>query len=79
MSVCSLQGQYKGSKCSAGSSISSHINICLNLKLTFSIVVVCHIDIDSNDKETKTTSKSANHQSTAEHLNNTETCSSENC
>ena len=40
---------------------------------------MCHIDVDSNDNETKTTSKSANHQSTAEHLNNTETCSSENC
>ena len=37
-----------------------------------------HLTNKNNNEETKTTSKSANHQSTAEHLNNTETCSSDN-
>ena len=37
-----------------------------------------HLTNNNNNEETKTTSKSANHQSTAEHLNNTETCSSDN-
>ena len=37
-----------------------------------------HLTNNSNNEETKATSKSANHQSTAEHLNNTETCSSDN-
>ena len=37
-----------------------------------------HLTNNSNNEETKATSKSANHQSTAEHLNSTETCSSDN-
>ena len=37
--------QYKGSKCWAGSSISSRISRSINLKLTFSTVFVCHIDV----------------------------------
>ena len=40
-----LRDQYKGSKYSAGSSISSRISRYINLKLTFSIVFVCHIDV----------------------------------
>ena len=37
--------QYKGSKCLAGSSISSRISRFINLKLTLSTVLVCHIDV----------------------------------
>ena len=37
-----------------------------------------HLANNSNNKETKATTKSANHQSTAEHLNNTDTCGSDN-
>ena len=37
--------QYKGSKCWAGSIISSRISRYINLKLIFSIVFVCHTDV----------------------------------
>ena len=40
-----LRDQYKGSNCWAGSSISSRISRYINLKLTFSIAFVCHIDV----------------------------------
>ena len=40
-----LRDQYKGSNCLAGSSISSRISRYTHLKLTFSIGIVCHIDV----------------------------------
>ena len=40
-----LGNQYQGSKFWAGSSISSHITWYINLKVIFSIVFVCHIDV----------------------------------
>ena len=40
-----LRGRYKGSKCRAGSSISSRIIWYINLKLIFSTVLVCHNDV----------------------------------
>ena len=40
-----FRARYKGSKCCAGSSISSRISRYINSKLTCSIVFVCHNDV----------------------------------